>query len=113
MHEAGVAQSLMEIVLDTAKANDAEKVNKVFVTIGALTAIEKNALEFAYDVVKEDTIAKDSEIIITEVPVTGKCNECGKTHEYDRFVFECASCGSFSVELISGEEMQITEIEVD
>ena len=113
MHEASIAQSLMDIVLETAKNENARKVNKTFVTIGALTAIEKHALEFAYDVVKEGTIAEDSEIIITEVPCTGKCMECGEVSEYDKFVFECNSCKSFSVELLTGEELQITEIEVD
>lgn len=113
MHEASIAQSLMDIILDTAKSHDAKVVTKVFVKIGKLTAIEKDALSFAYDVIKEETIAENSELVVEEVPICGECLDCGKSSEYDNFVFDCRHCGSFNVKLVSGEELQITEIEVD
>ena len=114
MHEISVAASLIEIVLDTAKSNNAGKVTKVFVKIGRLAGIEKDALFFAYDAIKDEyELIKDSEMIIDDVLITGKCNKCGKTDTYDEMFFACSSCGSFEVELLTGEEMSITEIEVD
>ncbi len=114
MHEASIAASLIEIVIDTAEKNKAEKVTKVFVKIGRLAAIENDSLEFAYDAIKEEyELIKDSEIIIEDVPVTGECRKCGVTGTYDEMFFACSACGAFEVDLITGEELTITEIEVD
>lgn len=114
MHEASVAASLIEIVLDTAGKNKAEKVNKVFVKIGRLAAIENDSLLFAYDAIKEEySLIKESELIIEDVQITGKCRKCGVTDVYDEMFFACSKCGSFEVELLTGEELAITEIEVD
>lgn len=114
MHEMSIASSLIEIVLDTAKSNDAGKVTKVFVKIGKLAGIEKGALLFAYDAIKDEYgLIKDSEMVIEDIPVTGKCHKCGKTDTYDEMFFACAFCGAYEVELLTGEEMSITEIEVD
>ena len=114
MHEASIAASLIEIVIDTAESNKAEKVTKVFVKIGRLAAIEIDSLEFAYDAIKEAyELIKDSEIIIEDVPITGKCQKCGVVDTYDEMFFACSACGAFEVDLLTGEELTITEIEVD
>jgi len=109
-----VATSLIDIVLDTAKNNNASKVTKVFVKIGRLAGIEKDALLFAYDAIKDEYgLIKESEMVIEDVPITGKCHKCGKTDTYTEMFFACSSCGAYEVELLTGEEMSITEIEVD
>lgn len=114
MHEASVAASLIEIVVETAKNNNAKKVRKAFVKIGKLAAVETGSLLFAYDAIKEDfPLAAESELIVDEVPITGRCRECGAENTYDEMYFACSSCGSFEVDLLTGEELTITEIEVD
>ncbi|ADD69176.1 hydrogenase expression/synthesis HypA [Denitrovibrio acetiphilus DSM 12809] len=114
MHEASIAASLIEIVKETAANHQAKKVTKVFVQIGRLAGIEIDSLQFAYDAIKEDhNIIKDSEIIIEDVRITGKCQKCGVIDTYDEMFFKCSKCGSYEVELLTGEELKITEIEVD
>ena len=114
MHELGIASSLIEIVIETAKANDAKKVNIVTAKIGRLAGVDSNALQFAFDAVKEDyPLIKDSTLIIDTVPITGRCEDCGKTDTYEEMFFACSSCGSFSVKLLTGEELTISDIEVD
>lgn len=113
MHEVGVAQSILDIVVETANANDAKTVNKVNLRIGKLAGIETESLTFAFDALKDTTIAKDAVLTIERVPITGRCTECGHEAEYDSYFFQCAKCNSYKVELLTGEEMQITDIEVD
>jgi hydrogenase nickel incorporation protein HypA/HybF len=114
MHEASIAASLIDIVVDTANSNKAEKVNKVFVKIGRLAAIENDALLFAYDAIKEEyPLLTQSELVVEDVPITGKCQKCGVTDTYDEMFFACSACGAFDVDLLTGEELTITEIEVD
>ncbi|WP_022851558.1 hydrogenase maturation nickel metallochaperone HypA [Limisalsivibrio acetivorans] len=113
MHEASIAQSLMEIVFDTARANNAGKITKVFVRIGRLQAVENDALLFAFDALKEETMAEDAEMIIEDVGITGKCKDCGKVSEFEAIMLHCPHCASYAVELLTGEELAITEIEID
>lgn len=113
MHEASIAQSLLEIIEETARSNSAEKVTKAFVTIGKLQAIEPDALLFAFDALKEDTISHHAKLIIETIPITGLCHDCNHISEYDSFIFTCKMCNSINVELKTGEELKITEIEVD
>ena len=113
MHEASIAQNLLDIIEETAVQNSAKKVTKAFVTIGRLQAIEKDSLQFAFDALKEGSISENAELVINTVPITGYCHDCHVTSEYDAYIFSCTACGSNNVELKTGEELQITEIEVD
>jgi len=113
MHEVGIAQSLMDVVFDTAKNNGAKKVNKIFVKIGRLQAVESSSLMFAFDALKDGTIAEEGELIIENVPLTGKCMDCGHENIFEQIFMQCPKCGSSAVQILTGEELQITEIEVD
>jgi hydrogenase nickel incorporation protein HypA/HybF len=113
MHEVGIAQSLMDVVFDTAKNNGAKIVNKIFVKIGRLQAVESSSLMFAFDALKDGTIAEEGELIIENVPLTGKCMDCAHENIFEQIFMQCPKCGSSAVQILTGEELQITEIEVD
>jgi len=114
MHEASIAANLIEIVLENAEQNKVKRVNKVFVKIGRLAGIEIDPLMFAYGAIKDEyELIKCSELIIEDVEITGKCQACGAEDTYEEMFFACSKCGSFEVELLTGEELSITEIEVD
>jgi hydrogenase nickel incorporation protein HypA/HybF len=113
MHEASIAQNVLDIAINTATENSAIKINKVCLKIGQLTAIEENSLKFAFDALKEDTMAANAELLIEHIPIVGKCNNCGKKDTYSEMFFSCSNCGSYKMEILSGEELSIKEIEVD
>ncbi|MDK2791628.1 MAG: hydrogenase nickel incorporation protein HypA/HybF [Deferribacteres bacterium] len=113
LHEASIAQSLLDIVIETASENKAKFVKSVKIDIGRLAAIENDALMFAFDALKEGTIAENARLYINDVPIVGRCNVCSFDSEYESFDFCCKNCGSYDVILISGEELNIKEIEVE
>lgn len=113
MHEVGIAQNILDIAVENALNNKAEIINKIHVIIGKLAAVETDSLLFAFDALKEDTIAENASLEIEEIPIRGKCTECEHEDVYDEMFFKCKKCGSYKVELVSGEELNITEIEVD
>lgn len=114
MHEASIAASLIDIVLDTAEKNNAKKVTSVTAKIGKLAAVDGDSLTFAYDAIKEEyPMIAESTLIIDNVPVTGRCEDCGKTDTYEEMFLACTSCGSYAVKILTGEELTISEIEVD
>ena len=113
MHEVGVASGILKTVLDTAKANNATTVKEVGISIGALSGVEQHSLKFAFDAIKADTIAKDAEMIIENLPAIGLCAECGKESTPETFYSMCSHCGSPTLEITSGKEFSISYIDID
>jgi len=113
MHEVGIAQSILDIAVENALNNRAEVINKIHLKIGRLAAVENDALLFAFDALKEDTIAENALLEIEDIPIKGRCTDCEHEDIYDEIFFSCKKCGSYKVEQLTGEELNITEIEVD
>lgn len=114
MHEASIATELLKIAIHECNQNGYKKIDSIKVKIGRATGIMTDALLFAFNVLKEGTSAEKASLIIEEVPVRGICRDCGRDFESsdNYLIFECPSCGSFSINLISGKELNITEMEV-
>lgn len=114
MHEASIANELINIAVSECNKNGFSKIESIKVIIGRATGVMTDALFFAFNVLKEGTIAEKASLIIEEVPVRGICKDCEKEFESNEnyLIFECPGCGSFSINLISGKELNITEMEV-
>lgn len=114
MHEASIATELLNIAIQECLKNGYKKIDSINVIVGKATGIMKDALLFAFDILKEGTLAEGATLRIEEIPVRIFCKNCGKITESDEnfVIFECPNCSSFSVDLISGKELNITEMEV-
>ncbi len=113
MHEAGIAQSILNIAIETAKKNNSEKITLVAVKIGKMSAVDEASLRFAFDALKADTIAKNATFQYEEIALVGKCLDCGSTEEFEGYFVNCPKCKSQKVSLISGNELEVSYIEVD
>ena len=51
--------------------------------------------------------------VINEIPFVGRCRSCDKSFGYQELALGCPNCGSMSVEIESGLELNIKELEVD
>lgn len=114
MHEASIATELLNIAVQECLRNGYSKIDSIRVIIGRATGVMSDALLFAFNVLKDGTPAEKANLIIEEIPVRGVCNDCEREFESNEnyIIFECPNCGSFSVKLISGKELNITEMEV-
>lgn len=113
MHEVGVAHSILDIVIKTAKENEASSVAKVSINIGTLSGVEPRSLEFALDSLKEGTIAQNTAFELNIIQAKGKCGECGKESQPDTFLSLCSHCGSPALDISEGGEFEISYIDID
>lgn len=88
------------------------RVEKVNLRIGKLSAVVPESLRFCFDIVVRDTPLADARLDIEEIPVVIRCRDCGKTWTITEPAFVCNDCESGSVEIISGQELEISSIEV-
>jgi hydrogenase nickel incorporation protein HypA/HybF len=113
MHEMSIAQNIIEIVEEISKENQVENVRKVIVKIGKLVAVVPDSLLFCYEALTTGTRLEDSELEINIIPILGECKTCGKKFEVESYFFTCPFCKSNEVRITQGQELNISELEVD
>ncbi len=109
MHEMGITRNIVSIVAEHAKS---QKVCRVQLEVGKLSAVMPDALLFCFDVVAKGTVLEGATLEIIEVAGQAKCRECGAQVELHQIVTACA-CGSRDLERTSGEELNIKEMELE
>lgn len=110
MHELSIADAVVEIACRNAGGRP---VTKVTVEAGHLRQVVPSALELAFALVAEGTAAQGARIEIVEVPAAGRCRACGHRGALEAFPLGCAACGGLDVDLELGEELLVTELEVE
>ncbi|GAB6182443.1 hydrogenase maturation nickel metallochaperone HypA/HybF [Thermodesulfovibrio hydrogeniphilus] len=114
MHEASIAIQLLNIAVAECQKNGYNKIDSIKVIVGRATGVMTDALLFAFNVLKDGTPASEATLIIEEVPVRGICKDCKNEFQSNEnyLIFECPNCGNLSIDLISGKELNIIEMEV-
>jgi hydrogenase nickel incorporation protein HypA/HybF len=113
MHELSIAKSLLEIIEDESKRHGLSRVTRVTVKIGVLSTIVPEALTFSFEAITGKTIAEGAVLDIEVVPARGRCENCRIDFDVERFFFLCPECGGVASEIISGKELEITQMEAE
>jgi hydrogenase nickel incorporation protein HypA/HybF len=109
MHELGITQNIVAIVTEHAKG---AKVQRVLLEIGKLSAIMPDAIQFCFDICTQGTLLQGATLEILEIPGLAKCRQCGAEISLDK-PFGICKCGNVRLDLITGEELKIKEIEIE
>jgi len=114
MHEASIALNVLDIAAENCRKAGYLKVESIRLRIGRASGIMTDALLFAFEALKIDTIAAGAVVIIDEIPVGGVCDSCGKDFIAggERYVLCCPECGSASFKINAGRELEIVDMEV-
>jgi hydrogenase nickel incorporation protein HypA/HybF len=113
MHELSIAQNIIEIIAGQCIKSGYSKIEAVNIKIGRASGIMPDALLFAFDAIKGDSIARNAVLSIEDVPVTGKCSGCNSTFTSEKeYVLNCPLCNGTSFVIIAGREMDIIDMEV-
>jgi hydrogenase nickel incorporation protein HypA/HybF len=113
MHELSIANEIINIANQYIPAGNKSDILSVKVEIGKLSNILADSLEFCYEVLVGDTKLKGSKLIIEEIPVTVVCEDCGETTIIENVIFQCKYCESTKVKLVTGNELKVTELEIN
>jgi hydrogenase nickel insertion protein HypA len=114
MHESSIAISILNVAQSKCIAAGYNSIDSVRVRIGKAAGVLPEALLFAFDAAKIDSIAKHAKLEIESVPIGGVCNDCKKAffaEEGSQYIYACPFCGSKSFDVTSGREMDIVDLE--
>jgi hydrogenase nickel incorporation protein HypA/HybF len=112
MHELGVAQNILEIVQQSVPENQAKAVREIRLRIGQLSGIVPDSLDFCFTAIINGTDMQQARLAIEQIPTMSQCKECNHRFGIEDWVFSCPVCRSPNLELISGKELEIVEIEL-
>jgi len=106
MHELSIASA----ILDVAERHAAGRpLRAVEVRIGRLRQVVPSSLTFAFELLTDGAV----ELQMQMVPAVGRCRACGHESVLEAFPLRCAACGGLDLELVAGEELEVTSLELE
>ncbi|WP_261817123.1 hydrogenase maturation nickel metallochaperone HypA [Vibrio gallicus] len=111
MHEMSIAQNIVQIALDHIQPQ--EQISEVVISVGELSGIEIDALQFGFSAVTNNTPAQDAVLTIETVPGSIFCMTCLAQFDYHSRTDPCPKCKGHQYVVIDGSEMKVKHIEVN
>lgn len=113
MHELSIAQSLLDIIDKEIAPYGKAHVIGVRLRVGSFSGIVPDALRFAFEVLSKEGSAYGAALEIEIVPLRIRCNTCKEVFSAEDPFMICPRCEGFDVEMISGKELEIKELEIE
>jgi hydrogenase nickel incorporation protein HypA/HybF len=112
VHEAGLAQTALEIAAAKARERGATRVHRLTLRVGNLSGVVPEALRFALEALSPGTAAEDAAFDIEVVPVECQCPACDRPFRPADVVYACPACGRVSSDVRRGHELELVSLEV-
>lgn len=112
MHEAAMAESILDAALRIAGEHGSPPVSAIHVRIGELQMVVPEALESAFEAGKRGSGAEGAELTWETVSALVRCPECGHEYAPESVFWICPECESVGGEIVSGNELVIMSVEL-
>jgi len=113
MHELAVAQSILNIVEESVRKNNATEVTELELEIGVFAGIEYESLEFALKVVSGNSILSNAVIVVLRPEGKAICQECGLTFRLENLFAPCPACNGYKYNIVGGKELRVKSLVVN
>jgi len=113
MHEVSICESILDILKDQAEEHGKERVTRVKLLVGEMAGVVEDAMRFSFEVVTKGTLADGAELVMESSPLTARCRDCGGEFRVEGYAFSCPGCGSPSIEIVSGRELMVEDIDLE
>ncbi len=114
MHEMGIAMEIIKIATSSIPDSPENiRVKSVQLKIGKMAAVVPESLKFCFVIAAKETKLEGAKLNIEEIESVARCQECGNEWTISGLTFNCTSCNSGSIDILSGRELEIVSIEVE
>ncbi len=112
MHEVGIMEQTLAIALSHAQQQGANQIHRMILRVGSLSGVEPEALQFAFEVVAQGTIAADAILTIDAIPAVCYCHHCQQDFQPMDWIYACPNCQQISADIRQGKELELASMEV-
>lgn len=123
MHEVSVVADMIASIKNELEKYNVLSVKSVTLIVGKLTNLGEEQMEFAFEILTNDSIMEGSKLFIEKEEIAVKCDKCGysgpvRTIEIDESmhlqmpVLSCPECNG-SVVITAGKTCCVKHIEIE
>jgi hydrogenase nickel incorporation protein HypA/HybF len=112
MHELAICQALMAQLEQAAASHQATTIERVVLAVGALSGVEPQLLQRAFEIARAGTVAATAVLEIQTGPARVSCRTCGAKSTVATHRLLCAACGDWRVTVIAGEELLLVSLDL-
>jgi hydrogenase nickel incorporation protein HypA/HybF len=113
MHEMSIIESLVEAVRQETQSHRDARVLSVRVRVGALRLVVPEVMESCYAAATLGTPLAGSRLELEQIPAKARCPQCRHEFAVEEQWFECPKCQAVGGELLSGQELDLVNIELE
>jgi hydrogenase nickel incorporation protein HypA/HybF len=113
MHELGIATAVLDAVRVEVARHPGMRAREVGLRIGALAGVDPESLRFGFEALVQGSDLEPLLLKIEERPRWHTCMHCGHGFEVINYETACSSCGSGQTVCTSGEELDISYLEME
>lgn len=112
MHEMSLAEGVLQLIEDAARAQRFALAKTVWVEVGPMAGVDVEAFRFCFDAVVRGTVADGARLEVLSTEGKGWCLQCDRSVPVRAMFEPCPRCGSHRVQVTGGTEMRVKELEV-
>jgi len=113
MHELGIVMHVIKQVENVAKENNVNKVLAVNMEVGEVSSVVPELFTDCFEWAKKKTeFMKEARLDMVILEAKSYCSDCKKTYKTTEYARQCPYCGSSNTYLVTGNEINIKNIEV-
>lgn len=113
MHEAALVAGVIRIAEEEARRHGAERIERIRLRVGEFRGVVAEALDFAFGVMREGTLAATAELVVETVPLRVACRKCGEWETgLEDLCLACPVCGAVG-EIRNGRELEIVSLDLE
>lgn len=115
MHEVSLIRNIFNTLRSELPAKDISRVKTISITAGVLANVEPILLQNAFEAVvaTDSPEFKQAVLHIVTLPVVIHCADCDKNSEVERYLFVCRHCGRPNNNIVQGDELLISGVEME
>ena len=113
MHELSIALSILDVASEEARRQGATCVKGIYLRLGPLSGVVKEALLAAYELARETSELSEADLVVEDVPVQAVCPTCRTTRAVVSLQeLFCAECGTPTPDVVSGRDLEVFALEI-
>jgi len=113
MHEFGITENIVSIVLGKAKEAHAGRISEIDLVVGELSGFVPDCIQFYFDFLSKGNIAEGAVLNFEQAPAQLRCQNCSTIFRPQNTSWTCPECQSQDVEIAGGRELYVKSIQVE
>ena len=112
MHEVSLMEQTLAIAIAQAEDHGASKIHCLTLRVGQQSGVVADALKFAFEVVRQNTMAAEARLEIEEIPITCHCPHCHQNFQPEDWIYRCTQCDQISQTVLDGKQLELASLEL-